>query len=80
MSGQVSYLSGVSAEDQVARRYARTGHVILARRWRGRAGELDLVAVNELGEACYASPAISGKRIYLRGEHNLYCIGESSGD
>ncbi len=43
MSGQTSYLAGVSAEDQVAHTYARTGHVILARRWRGKAGEIDLV-------------------------------------
>jgi len=44
MSGKVSYLAGLSAEDQVARRYAGDGHVILSRRWRGQAGEIDLVA------------------------------------
>lgn len=44
MSGKVNYLAGLSAEDQVARRYAREGHVILSRRWRGRGGEIDLVA------------------------------------
>ena len=44
MSGAVSYLAGLSAEDQVARRYARDGHVILSRRWRGAGGEIDLVA------------------------------------
>lgn len=44
MSGRVSYLAGLSAEDQVSRRYAREGHVILSRRWRGRGGEIDLVA------------------------------------
>jgi outer membrane protein assembly factor BamB len=37
--------------------------------------KLDVVAKNELGENCYASPAISGGRIYLRAERNLYCIG-----
>ncbi|PIV75148.1 MAG: hypothetical protein COW55_06670 [Rhodobacteraceae bacterium CG17_big_fil_post_rev_8_21_14_2_50_65_11] len=44
MSGKISYLAGLSAEDQVARRYAGDGHVILSRRWRGRGGEIDLVA------------------------------------
>ena len=44
MSGQVSYLAGLSAEDQVARHYAAEGHVILSRRGRGQAGEIDLVA------------------------------------
>ena len=44
MSGSVSYYAGLSAEDQVSRRYARDGHTILSRRWRGKAGEIDLVA------------------------------------
>jgi putative endonuclease len=44
MSGTVSYHAGLSAEDQVSRRYVRDGHTILARRWRGKAGEIDLVA------------------------------------
>jgi outer membrane protein assembly factor BamB len=39
--------------------------------------QLDVVAQNELGEHCYASPAISDGRVYLRGEKNLYCIGSS---
>jgi len=40
-----------------------------------RPGEqFKVVAENELGENCYASPAISGGRIYLRAEKHLYCI------
>jgi outer membrane protein assembly factor BamB len=35
----------------------------------------ELVATNELGEKTYASPAISGGQIILRGFKNLYCIG-----
>lgn len=30
----------------------------------------------ELGEACTATPAFAGNRILIRGEKNLYCIGE----
>lgn len=30
----------------------------------------------ELGEACFASPAFHGNRIYIRGDKHLYCIGE----
>ncbi len=42
-----------------------------------RPGEkLDVVAENKLGEDCYASPAISQGQIFIRGEHNLYCIGK----
>lgn len=38
--------------------------------------EPKVVAVNEIGEECRASPAISQGRIYIRGLKHLYCIGE----
>lgn len=41
--------------------------------------KFDVVAENPLGENCYASPALSNNRIYLRAEQNLYCIGEKAG-
>lgn len=44
MSGSVSYHAGRVAEDSVARLYAGFGQEILARRWRGSAGEIDLIA------------------------------------
>ncbi|MBN2906647.1 MAG: YraN family protein [Rhodobacteraceae bacterium] len=44
MSGTVSYHAGVAAEDCVARGYERRGLPIAARRWRGRSGEIDLIA------------------------------------
>ena len=37
---------------------------------------LDLVAENDLGEYCYASPAISQGQIFIRGEKNLWCVGK----
>jgi outer membrane protein assembly factor BamB len=37
---------------------------------------LDVVAENKLGEATYASPAISHGQIYLRGESRLFAIGK----
>lgn len=41
-----------------------------------RPGEtLDLVAENDLGEYCYASPAISQGQIFIRGEKHLFCVG-----
>lgn len=33
------------------------------------------LAENALGEDCYASPAISHGRTYIRAERHLYCIG-----
>jgi putative endonuclease len=44
MGGALAYRSGLAAEDQVARRYQDAGRPIAARRWRGRGGEIDLIA------------------------------------
>lgn len=41
--GKQAYLSGVAAEDAVLRHYERQGMVCRARRWRGGAGEIDLI-------------------------------------
>ncbi len=59
MSGLVSYLAGQSAEDQVAAHYARQGHVILSRRWRGAAGEIDLGA-QKAGQVVFVEVKKSG--------------------
>jgi outer membrane protein assembly factor BamB len=40
--------------------------------------QYELIAENPLGEDCYASPAVSNGRLYLRGVQNLYCIANSS--
>lgn len=39
-----NHLSGAAAEEAVARHYAAQGAQVLARRWRGKAGEIDLIA------------------------------------
>ncbi|WP_054005395.1 YraN family protein [Cypionkella psychrotolerans] len=44
MSGARSYHAGFAAEEQVAQLYDRSGRVVCARRWRGSAGEIDLIA------------------------------------
>jgi outer membrane protein assembly factor BamB len=46
------------------------GKVVVLRA--GRAWEV--LAMNDLGEACYATPALSGGRIYLRSSEALYCF------
>jgi len=38
------------------------------------APDFQVVAINPLGESCYASPAISRGRIFIRAEQHLYCI------
>lgn len=43
MTGLRSYHAGLAAEDSVVRHYLASGMSVLARRWKGRAGEIDLV-------------------------------------
>ena len=38
--------------------------------------KLEVLAVNDLGDASPASPAASGGRIYLKGREQLYCVGK----
>jgi putative endonuclease len=40
-------LSGQAAEDQVAALLAGRGLAVIARRWRGRAGEIDLICTEQ---------------------------------
>jgi putative endonuclease len=44
LSGAVSYHAGKCAEESVAQLYGGAGQEVVARRWRGAAGEIDLIA------------------------------------
>jgi putative endonuclease len=44
MSGSTSYHAGLAAEAAVEEYYTRSGRPICERRWRGAAGEIDLIA------------------------------------
>jgi outer membrane protein assembly factor BamB len=37
--------------------------------------EFRVLATNDLGDACHASPAVAGGKIFLKGRNFLYCIG-----
>ncbi len=41
-------------------------------------GQFERVAKYELGESCYASPAISDGQVFLRGFKHLFCIGRKA--
>jgi putative endonuclease len=43
LRGMTNYQDGLAAEDGVARRYSDAGGTIVARRWRGKSGEVDLI-------------------------------------
>jgi outer membrane protein assembly factor BamB len=46
-----------------------------------RAGrDWDVLTVNDLGESCYATPALSNGNIYLRTSEALYCFGSAGRD
>jgi putative endonuclease len=49
MNGSVAYHSGLVAEGAVAARYVAAGRTIAAQRWRGRSGEIDLIARDGTG-------------------------------
>ena len=42
----------------------------------GTEGEYHEIKRLKLGEKCYATPAFAPGRIVIRGQDNLYCIGE----
>lgn len=44
IKGTTSYHAGLAAEDIVAQTYTRSGRPVVAKRWRGSRGEIDLVA------------------------------------
>ncbi|MFD1880859.1 YraN family protein [Paracoccus pacificus] len=44
VAGVAAFANGQNAELRVAERYEQQGYEILARRWRGKAGEIDLIA------------------------------------
>ena len=46
MNGHHNYHAGLCAEDIVARHYAAMNQPVAKRRWRGQAGEVDLIARN----------------------------------
>lgn len=81
MTGQVSYLAGLAAEEQVAEDYLRRGRQILSRRWRGPLGEIDLVAQKN-GEVVFVevkkarSFAAAAERLTARQIKRIYSSAE----
>ena len=68
MSGALSYHAGLSAEDQVARDYERRGLPVIAQRWRGKGGEIDLIARDNEG---FVFVEVKKSRDHARAAQNL---------
>ena len=70
-AGTRFFASPVAADDKVFI-ISRRGTVSVL----GPGGDLDVLAVNDLKELCYATPAIAEGRIYIRTEKALYSFGQ----
>lgn len=68
MSGLVSYLSGKAAEEAVMQAYVDQGHRLVARRWRGPAGEIDLILEKD-GEIIFVE--VKKSRDFARAAESL---------
>ncbi|MEM7642400.1 MAG: YraN family protein [Pseudomonadota bacterium] len=85
MTGSVSYHSGLAAEDGVARLYSESGHKVLARRWRGRGGEIDVIVQGDdqtvfIEVKASETHAAAAERISDRQIRRLFdCAGEFMG-
>lgn len=90
MGGITSYRAGLAAEEIVAEHYRRAGMPPEARRWRGKAGEIDIVVRNGEGlvfvevkkskthaRAAEALSARQVSRIYSAGSEYLAAGGLS---
>jgi outer membrane protein assembly factor BamB len=70
-AGTRFFASPVAADDKVFI-VSRRGNVSVL----GPGGSLEVLAINDLKELCYATPAIAEGRIYFRTEKALYCFGQ----
>jgi outer membrane protein assembly factor BamB len=64
------YASPVAADDEIFL-VSQHGKVAVLK----PDGKLTVLAVNDLQEDCYATPAIAGGRLYIRTSSTLYCFG-----
>jgi len=69
-AGNSFYSSPVGSDDKVYFT-GRDGKITVLQ----SGGSIDPVAQSDLGEMCFATPAISDGRIYLRTDQALYCFG-----
>lgn len=68
MTGATSHLAGLSAEAAVARHYLAAGCTVAATRWRGAAGEIDLILRDG---ACVIFVEVKKSRSFARAADRL---------
>lgn len=79
--GAMAYQAGLSAEDRISTDYERRGFPIAQRRWRGKGGEIDLIAQDgdglvfiEVKQSCSFDQAV--QRVSQRQIKRLYATAE----
>lgn len=88
--GSVAYAAGAAAEETVARHYGERGLLVVARRWRGPHGEVDLilrdgpalvfVEVKRAATLDAAAHRLSRRQAdRLLGSAQAFCAGEPGG-
>ena len=66
--GRMAYEAGLAAEDRIVMDYQSRGFVVVDRRWRGRSGEIDLIAKDDAG---FIFVEVKQSRTFDRALHNL---------
>jgi outer membrane protein assembly factor BamB len=67
--------NGMAASPIVSLFLMDYGHVAVVKAGR----DWEVLAVNDLGEECFATPAIADGRLYIRTRNTLYCFSKSAG-
>lgn len=90
MARQTAYHAGRAAERSVAEYYRRKGAIIAAERWRGRGGEIDIIAregdrvvfieVKKSRSHAEAAQRLSGRQVQrIYGAASEFLAGEPKG-
>ncbi|MEO9516655.1 MAG: YraN family protein [Paracoccaceae bacterium] len=66
--GRMAFEAGLAAEERIVMDYQSRGFVVVDRRWRGRSGEIDLVAKDGAG---FIFVEVKQSRSFDRALHNL---------
>ena len=67
-----NYFASPVAADGKLYLTSQAGHVVVVR----AKSDLEILAVNDLDEECFATPAVAPGRLYVRTRSTLWCFGE----
>lgn len=67
------YFASPVAADGKLYAVSQTGHVVVLK----AGSDWEILAVNDLGEECFATPAIANGELLIRSRSALYCFGKN---